>query len=202
MTRSEPRDSALSRAVTVFLQAASPGADCNVERVSTRSRPRSFLPAACDVMDVHCNRGIAGRRTPPKCRLSLSSTGSPQAAKARPVKNWPAPNTPGPADSAALPAFAAGTYEATDTPKTPGWDPTARYVLSSPLPHRPPRPQPRRLLRFRPRSRSRTGRSRRHRAPVLPLWRGSPAGGREGVGAAEPHCRGCGPRDQPAQRPL
>jgi hypothetical protein len=39
-----------------------------------------------DVMDMQRNLWLARRRSPSKCRLSLSSTGSQQAAEARPRK--------------------------------------------------------------------------------------------------------------------
>ena len=91
-------------------------------------------------MDMHCNRWLAGHRRPPKCRLSLGSTGSPRAARQarrRPRKHArgtkrPAPNSPGPADSAALQTLATRPHDAVDNAKRPGWDPTALHVLSSP----------------------------------------------------------------------
>jgi hypothetical protein len=67
-----------------------------------------------NVMDMHRNRWLAGRRSPPKCGLSLGSTGSPRAARQagrRPRAlargaNRHASKSPGPADPAALQTLA------------------------------------------------------------------------------------------------
>jgi hypothetical protein len=102
-----------------------------------RLRPNDLMDM--DLMDMHRNRWLAGRRGPPKCRLSLGATGSPRAARqARrrprelaPGSKGPAPNRPGPVDLAALQTLATRLHEAVDNAKRPGWGPTALHALSS-----------------------------------------------------------------------
>jgi hypothetical protein len=48
----------------------------------TTARLSAF--AQLDVTGVHCRRQLPGHRSPPYCRHSLNSTGSPQATRARP----------------------------------------------------------------------------------------------------------------------